>query len=150
MQTLGYRSTPTLGKCLGFPIKHTLNPHDFGFVIERIQSRLAGWKSHLLSFARRLVLTQVVTGAIPSYTMQCSILPPKIIKCVDKLNRDFLWGSTKNNKKIHMVNWKKVMKPKKDGGLGLQTTKEKNTALLAKLNWRMHREKDSLWARVLT
>ena len=82
--------------------------------------------------------------------MQCSILPPKIVKCVDKLNRDFLWGSTENNKKIHMVNWKKVRKPQKDGGLGLQATKEKNTALLAKLNWRMHREKDSLWARVLT
>ena len=116
--TLGYWSTPTLGKYLGFPIKHTSNPHDFGFFIERIQNRLVGCKSHLLSFAGRLVLTQSVTAAIPSYTMQCSILPPKVIKCVDKLNRDFLWGSTENNKKIHMVSWKKVTKPKKDGGLG--------------------------------
>ena len=66
--------------------------------------------------------------------MQCSILPPKIVKCVDKLNRDFLWGSTKNNKKIHMVSWKKVTKPKKDGGLGLQAAKEKNIAVLARLN----------------
>ena len=49
-----------------------------------------------------------------------------------------------------MVSWKKVTKPKKDGGLGLQAAKEKNIALLAKLNWRMHREKESLWARVLT
>ena len=117
--TLGYRSIPALGKYLGFPIKHTSDPHDFGFVIERVQSRLAGWKSHFLSFAGRLVLTQVVTATIPSYIMQCSILPPKIIKRVDKLSWDFLWGSTKKKKKIHMLSWKKVMKPKKDGGLGL-------------------------------
>ena len=71
---------------------------------------------------------------------------PKIINCVDKLNRDFLWGSTENKKKIHMVNWKKVTKPKKDEGLGLQAAKEKNTPLLAKLNWRIHHEKESLWA----
>lgn len=32
--TLGYRSTPALGKYLGFPIKHTSNTHDFHFVIE--------------------------------------------------------------------------------------------------------------------
>ena len=82
--------------------------------------------------------------------MQCSILPPKIIKCVDKLNQYFLWGSTENKKKIHMVNWKKVTKPKKDGALGLEAAKEKNTTLLAKLNWRMHHEKESLWTRVLT
>ena len=142
--TLGFQSTPALGKYLGFPIKHISNPHDFDFVIKHVQSLLSGWKSHLLSFAGRLVLTQAVTATIPSYTMQCSILPPKIIKCVDKLSRDFLWGSSENKKKIHMVSWKKVTKPKKDGGLGLQAAKEKNIALLAKLNWRLHCEKESL------
>ena len=59
-----------------FPIKHTSEPHDFGFVIEKVRSRLAGWKSHLLSFVGRLVLTQVVTAVILSYTMQYAILPP--------------------------------------------------------------------------
>lgn len=42
---LGFRSTSSLGKYLGFPIKHTSVPQDFGFVIERVQNRLAGWKS---------------------------------------------------------------------------------------------------------
>lgn len=50
-------STPSLGKYLGFPIKHTTLPQDFGAVVERVQNRLAGWKMHLLSFAGRVVLT---------------------------------------------------------------------------------------------
>ena len=50
---------------------------------------------------------------------------------------------------MHWVNWGKVTKPKDLGGLGLQTTKGRNTALLAKLNWRFHTEIDALWVQVL-
>ena len=49
-----------------------------------------------------------------------------------------------------MVGWKKIIKPKNEGGLGLQSAKEKNIALLAKLNWRLHFEKESIWTRVLS
>ena len=53
------------------------------------------------------------------------------------------------SKKIHWVGWQKVTKPKEKGGLGLQTAKGRNTALLAKLNWRLYVEKEALWAQVL-
>ena len=45
---LGFRSTPTLGKYLDFPIKHNATPQDFGFIIDRVQSRLANWKANLI------------------------------------------------------------------------------------------------------
>ena len=80
---LGFRSTPYLGKYLGFPIKHTSIPHDFSFVLERVQNRIAGWKAHLLSFVGRLVLTQPMTSTILNYVMQCSALPPKILSNID-------------------------------------------------------------------
>ena len=41
------------------------------------------------------------------------------------------------------------MRPKEDGGLGIQAAKAKNLALLAKLNWRMYQEKEALWAKVI-
>ena len=53
---------------------------------------------------------------------------------LDRLNRNFLWGSTDAAKKIHWVGWEKVTKPKEEGGLGLQTAKGRNVAFLAKLN----------------
>ena len=68
-ETLGFWSTPSLGKYLGFPIKHLALPQDFGYIVERVQGRLAGWKANLLSFARRFVLTQAVTTTIPNYAM---------------------------------------------------------------------------------
>uniref|UniRef100_A0A2N9GG55 RNase H type-1 domain-containing protein n=1 Tax=Fagus sylvatica TaxID=28930 RepID=A0A2N9GG55_FAGSY len=63
--------------------------------------------------------------------------------------RNFLWGSSEDKKKMHMVGWDKICQPKKDGGLGLYSSKPRNLALLAKLNWRLIDEKDSLWAKTL-
>ena len=115
-----------------------------------MQGRLAGWKANLLSFVGRLVLTQDVTSTIPNYAMQCIALPAKVLTNVDRLSCDFLWGSSKNKKKLHLVGWNKITKPKKEGGLGIQTAKAKNIALLAKLNWHLASEPTSLWAKVLT
>ena len=68
---------------------------------------------------------------------------------VDKLSQNFLWGSIDNKKKLHMVSWKKITKPKREGGLGIHAAKAKNIAFLAKLNWRLKTEMSSLWAKVL-
>ena len=68
---LGFSSTPNLGKYLGFPFKHSgATSQDFNFVIERVQNKLQGWKSKLLSMAGRVVLSQVVISATPAYVMQ--------------------------------------------------------------------------------
>lgn len=131
---LNFRSTPSLGKYLGFPIKYKSLPQDFGAVVERIQNRLAGWKMHLLSFAVILVLTHATLSTIPNYSMQCAALPSNITQSVDRLCCNFIWGTTDNKRKLHLVSWKKITKLKKEGGLGLQSTKERNSALLAKLN----------------
>ena len=77
------------------------------------------------------------------------MLHGKVQEGVDRVNRNFLWGSSKDRQKMHWVGWRKVTRPKEHEGLGLQMAKGRNTALLAKLNWRFHSEKNAPWARVL-
>ena len=123
---LGCRSTLNLGKYLGIPIKHpNSSSQDFNFILDRIKGKLAGWKANLLSLARRVVLVQTSTSTIPSYAMQCSYLPDRILQGVDHVNKNFLWGLTDTVKKMHWVGWHKVTKLKSEGGLGLQTAKGK-------------------------
>ena len=89
--TLGFRSTPNLGKYLGFPIQHKgSSSRDFDFVLERVHNKLQGWKANLLSMAGRLTLTKAVLSASPSYTMQGCILPSRIHTNLDKVCRNFL------------------------------------------------------------
>ena len=149
-EILGFRSTNSLGKYLGIPIRQQgSSPNDFNFILDKMKQKLAGWKSNLLSMAGRAVLIQSSLSTIPAYVMQCASLPSKIHKGIDRISRNFLWGSTESVRKMHWVGWSKITKPKEEGGLGFQTAKGRNTALLAKLNWRFNSEKDSLWAQVL-
>lgn len=123
---------------MGFPLKLPgSSSHDFDFITERVQTKLQGWKANLLSMAGRVVLTQSVTSAIPSYLMQGCFLPTRILNGLDRLNRNFIWGSTNEQGKMHMVCWEKVTKPKDRGGLGIQSAKGRNLTLAAKLCWRM-------------
>lgn len=68
---LGFRTTPNLGKYLGFPLKHLgIRGQDFGFVLDRVKKKLAGWKVSLLSMVGRRVLIQALSSTIPTYVMQ--------------------------------------------------------------------------------
>ena len=84
--------------------------------------------------AGRLTLTKAVLSAIPSYAMQGCYLPERRIhNNLDRISRNFLWGSIEEKRKIHLVGWNKVAKPKDRGGLGFHVAKERNLTLAAKL-----------------
>ena len=147
---LGFSSANNLGKYLGFPLKHAgAQKHDFDFMLDRVKKKLTGWKANLLSMADRLVLIHASSSTIPNYVMQQASISNKILKGIDRVNRNFLWGFSDQARKMHWVKWDVVSKPKVLGGLGLQSTRGRNTDLLAKLNWRFHTENDAPWAKVL-
>ena len=92
---LGFSSTLFLGKYLGFPLKHPgSSSQDYNFILDRVKQKLAGWKANLLSLAGWNVLIQASSAAIPAYIMQSTHLPGKILDGLDRVNRNFLWGSS--------------------------------------------------------
>ena len=147
---LGIAATTNLGKYLGFPIIHQGRiGNAYNFVVNKIQSKLAGWRENLLSRAGRMVLVKSAAAAVAEYYMQCQTLPAKVCDQVDKLIKDFLWGSTEEKRRMHLVCWDKVTLPKELGGLGLHNMKERNNAILAELCWRLACEKEAPWAKML-
>ncbi|XP_050273143.1 uncharacterized protein LOC126716155 [Quercus robur] len=147
---LGIAKTTNLGKYLGFPIIHQGRVGNvYNFVVNKIQSKQAGWRSKLLSNVGRLVLVKATAAPVAEYYMQCQSLPAKVCDQVDKLIRYFLWGSTEEKRRLHLVGWDKVTLPKELGGLGLHKMKDRNIALLAKLCWRLAYEKEAPWAKMI-
>uniref|UniRef100_A0A7N2KXZ8 Reverse transcriptase n=1 Tax=Quercus lobata TaxID=97700 RepID=A0A7N2KXZ8_QUELO len=101
---MGITATNNLGKYLGFPIIHQGRVGSaFNFVMEKVQSKLVGWKTNLLSRAGRLVLAKTAAAPIAEYYMQCHTLPIKVCDAIDKMVRAFLWGSTNEKKRMHMA-----------------------------------------------
>lgn len=115
----------------------------------RAINKLVGWKAEFLSFAGRTILVKSVLAATPTYVMQGAALLTHLYDKLDKKNRDFVWGTTQERKRMHSVVWSKITRVKEEGGLGIHATKARNLALLAKLNWRLYMEKDALWAKVI-
>ena len=95
----------------------------------------------MLSLAGRIMLIQASLAAIPSYVMQCTHLPIRILDGIDRVNRNFLWCSMESTNKVHWVGWQKLTRSKAEGGLGLQSSRGRNVALLTKLNWRFIQRK---------
>lgn len=130
--------TNDLGKYLGMPMIHSrVTKHTYANLVDKVQGRLASWKSKHLSMAGRLTLIQAVTSSVPTYAMQTTKLPAQICDSLDRLNRNFLWGDTNDKKKVHLVKWEKVCKPKCKGGLGIKLSADMNKAMLAKASWRI-------------
>ncbi|CAA7048639.1 unnamed protein product [Microthlaspi erraticum] len=146
----GIKATREVGKYLGMSIlQKRINKDTFGETLGRVLSRLAGWKGCCLSFAGQLTLIRSVLSSVPVHTMSTISLPKSTLNSLDKASRSFLWGSTTEQRKPHLLSWRKVCQPKRAGGLGIRLSSDMNKALLAKIGWRLLHNVDSLWARVL-
>ncbi|XP_030942085.1 uncharacterized protein LOC115967152 [Quercus lobata] len=147
---LGIQAMDNIGNYLGFSINQKgVARNMLNFIAKRVMSKLSRWKARFLSFTGRSVLVKSVMSSIPNYVMQATALTAHLCEKLDKINSDFLWGSTSEKRRLHLVGWSKIIRPKEEGWLGIQVTRAKNLALLAKLNWRMNQEKDSLWVQVI-
>lgn len=147
---LGIAATDNLGRYLGIPIIiGRKGKADFSFLIDKIRAKLSGWKAATLSQAGHISLAQSSIFSIPNYVMQTSKLPTSVCDEVERLCRDFIWGSTLEARKNHLISWDKICSPKENGGLGFRTLHTVNAAYLMKLGWGILTNRNALWVRVL-
>ena len=102
----------------------------------------------LISKAGREILIKTVAQAIPTYSMCLFKLPKAICDKINSLLANYWWGQTKGERKIHWINWKKLCKQKKRGGMGFRDISAFNLAVLAKQAWRLIHQDHSLFYRV--
>ena len=116
---------------LGMPSILSRNKSDmFSFILERVLNKMQGWKQKLLSDAGREVLIKSVIQAIPSYAMQCFLLPSGFLNKLLSYVKRFFWGGDAQESHIHWVSWERISKPKDEGGLGFRDLKAFNLSIL--------------------
>lgn len=67
-------------------------------IIEKVKSKLQGWKMKTLSQASRATLITSVANLIPSYQAASLLLPKHVCSKLDALNRNCWWGKKEDNK----------------------------------------------------
>uniref|UniRef100_A0A803PH86 Reverse transcriptase domain-containing protein n=1 Tax=Cannabis sativa TaxID=3483 RepID=A0A803PH86_CANSA len=149
-ELLGLRSPEGNVNYLGLPLfRSRQKDADFNFILDKLTSKLHGWKAKSLSKAGRATLIKSVGLSLPLYAMQTTKLSNKLAAKIDGLVRDFWWGSEKGNHSLHLKAWDKLCLPKSLGGLGFRKSKEMNQAFLAKWEWNLLTGQQSLCCRIL-
>jgi hypothetical protein len=99
---IAYLPVKYLGLPLGASYKST---HIWDGVIKKIEHRLASWKRLFLSKGGRVTLTKSTLANISTYYLSLFSIPGSVAFCIEKLQRDFLWGRIGDEFKFHLVSW---------------------------------------------
>eukprot|EP00253_Pinus_taeda_P005630 PITA_05630 len=113
-----------------------------------MQDKVKKWTYRSLNLAGRLVLTKAVLQAIPIFMLSVLPVPKGVLQQFSTIQRDFLWGKEETRKKLALVSWEKICKPKNQGGLGLDDLEILNNALGAKLWWRWVKDPRAQWESI--
>lgn len=83
---------------LGMPLFHgRVGKHTFEFVVDKVRKKLNGWDAKRLSMAGHITITKYVLLAILNYFIGTVHLPIFICGEIEKIARNFIWGSFMSN-----------------------------------------------------
>lgn len=131
---------------LGLPlISGKLNSRCCTPLVQRLCDRIDKWTCRFLSIAGRLQLIKSILFAIQGYWSMYLFLPKNVLKKIQQLLANFLWGGTASNSVQHKVSWEDCCLPMSEGGLGIRNVLIWNQAAIFYQLWRTLKPSNSIW-----
>ena len=93
---------------------------DCEYLVDKMTSRIRSWIAKKLSETARLQLVNSVLIRISNYWSQTVILPKRVINQINAVYCSYLCHGETTNRASGNMNWEKVCRPKKEGGLGIR------------------------------
>lgn len=147
-ESLGIPQTHSMGKYMGIPIVHyRVRKQDYTYLVDKVRKKLNSWKAMSLSFAGRVTPAWSSLMNLPTYVMQTTSLPVLVCDEVERVDRDFIWGSNESHRKSHLVAWDTMCESKDKGGLGFRSLRIVYQCFIMKLAWQLVDNPDRLWVR---
>jgi len=108
-------------KCLGLfldgkrlPLKY------FGSLLEKVRTKLSGWKNKALSFTGRITLRKSRLQSLSTFVLASGWVPSGVLDKLERNFRFFFWGKERRSRGLE---WAFVLR--------------RNTILLCKLRWQL-------------
>ncbi|XP_038970577.1 uncharacterized protein LOC120104120 [Phoenix dactylifera] len=95
------------------------------------------------------IMVRSVLSLIPTYFLSNSFIPVVVLRTLEQLFRNFIWGRSRGRGGIYLLAWEVVCQPTRLGGLGLQSLVVRREALAARHVARFMLEPDSMWSSLM-
>ena len=89
-------------------------------IFERMEKKLSGWKCLYLSEGGRLTLLKSTLSSLLTYYLSLFTIPKAMATRLERIQRNFLWGSSIKRFKYPLVAWEKVCLLRELGGFGIR------------------------------
>ena len=106
---------------------------DCDYLLDKMTNRIRSWFARNLSYTATLQLVNSVLISISNYWSQTVIFPKRVLNQINVVCRSYLWHDETNNRAPRNVNWEKVCRPKKEGGLEIRNLQLWNLAGVDKI-----------------
>ena len=114
----------------------------------RVRNKLLYWDTTNLSLPGRVVVANSVLLASMWYIASTWLFSRSIILKLQRLVRNFIWGASVGTRAVAKVAWSVLIRPIRQGGLGLIDPMLQSKALLAKHVVRGFMPGDELWKKL--
>lgn len=146
----GFHHESTYIKYLGVPLcRGRIKASYFQPIIDKIQSRVSGWFSKLLSFGGKIILLRYVLSSMPLHLLAAMNPPVSIFDRIERVFAAFLLNSSTESSKHHWISWDALARPTQEGGIGVRRLSEVGDAFTFKRCWSLV-QKASLWSDYLS
>lgn len=115
-----------IGNPIVFPHQYSSS---YNFFLDRVQTRLQGWRQRILSHAGREVLIKATISSIPMYFMSTAKLHQSLLKKITAIMQKFWWGFDSDSKHLYTKRWDSFQFPKIYEGLRFRNLNIMNWAL---------------------
>ena len=106
-------------------------------MVELFENKIKNWNYRLLSLGGRVVLIKAVLTGLPVYWFSLERCPKSILNLLRRAIFSFLWGSSEDHQKIHLVCWKTVSAPIEYGGWDIKNLELFGISLRLKSMWQL-------------
>ncbi|XP_074266782.1 uncharacterized protein LOC141590068 [Silene latifolia] len=133
---------------LGIPLfSARLTQQMFVPLLEKIRSKINHWANHLLSYAGKCALVNSVIFGLQNFWGASVLLPKGVVKKINKLCKDFLWGIGDGQRKMVFKSWRSLCCPLVEGGINIKEVLSWNKCLM--LDWirKIELNSPTIWVR---
>ncbi|XP_074288877.1 uncharacterized protein LOC141614024 [Silene latifolia] len=148
LEATGYVEGDLPVRYLGIPLfSSRLTQKMFTPLLDKIKDKLSHWANNMLSYAGKIALINSVIFGLQSFWGASVLLPKGIIKQIQKLCKDFLWGIADGHRRLVFKSWDSICLPRQEGGLNIKEILSWNKTQMMVWARKIEMDTSTIWAK---